>query len=130
MAVPNTTLWRREAHTEGKHLVLEHYLNAWLPILGMGNRNGRILFVDGFAGPGEYDGGEEGSPVVAMRVLAEHSAKAMINADVVFFFIEEEPRRARHLADRVAHWRPRLPRTATIEVREGSFERVHEGGSR
>ena len=70
MAVPRTTLWRRDAHTEGKHLVLENYLKAWFPILGMGNRNGRILFVDGFAGRGEYEGGEEGSPVVAMRVLS------------------------------------------------------------
>ena len=101
--------------------MLEHYL-AWLPTR---NKNGRI-FVDGFAGPGEYDGGEEGSPVVAMRVLAEHSAKEMINAEVVFFFIEEEPRRARHLRDRVAHWRPRLPATK-IEVREGRPREVLDG---
>lgn len=122
MAVPRTTLWRRDAHTEGKHLVLENYLKAWFPILGMGNRNGRILFVDGFAGPGEYEGGEEGSPVVAMRVLAEHSAKSMINAEVVFFFIENEPRRVQHLSSRVAHWHPRLPATAKVHVREGSFD--------
>ena len=74
MAQPETTLWKRGEHTEGKHLVLRHYFEAWFPILGMGNRNQRILFIDGFAGPGEYEGGEEGSPLVAMRVLAEHSA--------------------------------------------------------
>ena len=43
MALPKTTLWTRGSHTEGKHLVLEYYLNAWFPILGMGNRNARIL---------------------------------------------------------------------------------------
>ena len=122
MAAPKGTLWQREAHTEGKHLVLENYLKAWFPILGMGNRNRRILFVDGFAGPGEYRGGEEGSPMVAMRVLAEHSAKSKINAEVVFFFIENEPRRVQHLSGRVAHWHPRLPATAKVHVREGSFD--------
>ncbi len=122
MAAPKATLWTRDAHTEGKHLVLEHYLNAWFPILGMGNRNGRILFVDGFAGPGEYEGGEPGSPVVAMRVLAEHSAKSMINAEVVFFFIENDPRRAGNLRDHVDRWRPKLPANANVHVREGSFD--------
>ena len=97
---PKTVLWERDEHTEGKHLVLEHYLKAWFPILGMGERNKRILFVDGFAGPGEYEGGEEGSPVVAMRVLAEHIAQTRINAEVVFHFIEKESARAQHLTAR------------------------------
>ena len=54
--------------------------------------------------------------------LAEHSAKSMINAEVVFFFIENEPRRVQHLSSRVAHWHPRLPATAKVHVREGSFD--------
>lgn len=53
---PKSTLWPREPHTEGKHLVLKEYLNAWFPILG--GTQGRIVFIDGFAGPGEYAGGE------------------------------------------------------------------------
>lgn len=122
MAVPNTTLWKRSPHTEGKHLVLEHYLNAWFPILGMGKRNDRILFVDGFAGPGEYEGGEEGSPVVAMRVLAAHSASKRINAEVVFVFIEKESERAQHLKRLVAQWLPKLPQRARVHVLEGSFD--------
>ena len=120
MAAPKSTLWQREAHTEGKHLVLENYLKAWFPILGMGNRNRRIVFVDGFAGPGEYRSGEVGSPVVAMRVLAEHPAE--IRAEVVFFFIESKPDRARHLESLVAQWRPRLPATARVHVRKGEFD--------
>jgi len=27
MAAPKATVWTREPHTEGKHLVFEHYLN-------------------------------------------------------------------------------------------------------
>lgn len=122
MAVPKTTLWDRGPHTEGKHLVLEHYLNAWFPILGMTDWNSRILFVDGFAGPGEYTGGEEGSPVVAMRVLAEHSARERINAEVVFLLIESESARAQHLEGLVARWRPKLPPSVRVHVREGTFD--------
>ena len=120
MAAPKETLWQRQAHTEGKHLVLEHYLNAWFPILGQGGWNRRIVFVDGFAGPGEYEDGEEGSPVVAMRVLAEHSAR--IKAEVVFFFIEKEHARAEHLREVVADWEPRLPENVTVDVLTGSFD--------
>lgn len=122
MAVPKSTLWTRGNHTEGKHLVLENYLKAWFPILGMGNRNGRILFIDGFAGPGEYEGGEEGSPVVAMRALAKHSARSRIEAEVVFLFIEKDPQRAAHLEDLVDRWGPKLPRTAEVHVLRGSFD--------
>lgn len=120
MAAPKGTLWPRQAHTEGKHLVLAHYLNAWFPILGQGGWNRRIVFVDGFAGPGEYEDGEEGSPVVAMRVLAEHSAK--IKAEVVFFFIEKEHARAEHLKGVVAGWQSRVPEVVKVEVREGLFD--------
>ena len=47
MAAPKATVWTREPHTEGKHLVFEHYLKAWIPI--MASRNPRIIIVDGFA---------------------------------------------------------------------------------
>ena len=57
---PLDTLWELDPHTLGKHLVLRAYLDAWLPV--MGSWQGRLLFIDGFAGPGEYEGGEEGSP--------------------------------------------------------------------
>ncbi len=120
MAAPRATIWERDDHTEGKHLLLAEYLKAWFPILGMGNANGRILFVDGFAGPGEYAGGEEGSAVVAMRVLAEHPAT--IRAEVVFVFIEQDPKRAAHLNGRVNRWRPKLPSSAQVHVLEDSFQ--------
>ncbi len=36
--------------------------------------NVRILLVDGFAEPGEYEKGEEGSPIIALRSLLEYKA--------------------------------------------------------
>lgn len=117
---PSTTLWKREPHTQGKHLVLEQYLNAWYPI--MGKWNGRILFVDGFAGPGEYAGGEEGSPVVAMRVLEEHPSRSKMKAHVIFLFIEKDSERFEHLAGLVEQWRPTLKPFATPRAKRGSFD--------
>lgn len=49
---PETTVWPIEPHTNGKHAVLRHYLNAWLPIMLRSNE--RVLYIDAFAGPGEY----------------------------------------------------------------------------
>lgn len=120
MAVPKTTLWEREPHTAGKHLVLESYLKAWFPI--MARRNPRILFVDGFAGPGEYLGGEEGSPIIAMRAWADHVAGPKIKSEVIFVFIEEQPDRVRHLERLVDRWDPKLPETAKVHVWPGTFD--------
>ena len=91
MATPRTLLWPLEPHSKAKHLVLRNYLDAWLPILG--SRSGRILFVDGFAGPGQYESGEEGSPVVALRAFAEHKAKQIIKGMSVRPLTSEEKKK-------------------------------------
>ena len=122
---PKGTLWRREPHTEGKHLVLRRYLDAWFPI--MSSWRGRILFIDGFAGPGEYAGGEEGSPLIAMRALVDHHARSRISAHVVFLFIEKDEKRAAHLDGLVKDWAPRLPPNAEVHVLPGAFHRSMGG---
>ena len=84
-------------HTEAKHGILKGYLQAWIPILSSNHR--RIVIVDGFSGPGEYKGGEPGSPVMALDVAKDHVEKGNIspNSEVVFVFIEERSDRAAHL---------------------------------
>ena len=123
MATPKDTLWELDPHTLGKHLVLRTYLDAWLPV--MGSWQGRILFIDGFAGPGEYKGGEEGSPQIAMRALVDHSAD--INAQVNFFFIEDKGDRAAHLEGVVDQWRPKLPSNSKVNVVQGTFNETMSG---
>jgi three-Cys-motif partner protein len=113
-------LWQCKPHTKGKHLVLKLYLDAWFPILG--RRSHRILFIDGFAGPGKYSGGEEGSPIIAMRALCEHRLQGEINAEVGFFFIEKEENWAEHLEQVVAEWEPKLPQNCWAKVRCGKFD--------
>ena len=117
---PKDTLWPLQPRTRGKHLVLKAYLDAWLPILGI--RSGRILFIDGFAGPGQYRDGEEGSPVIALRAFCEHKARGIIKAEVGFFFIEKDKDRAEHLARIVEEWKPKLPGNCWTKVVHGTFD--------
>jgi three-Cys-motif partner protein len=71
-------LWSLEPATAAKHQLYRRYLDAWWPILLQGSRNGylrpRVTYLDAFAGPGRYTGGEEGSPVFALRRLVNHQA--------------------------------------------------------
>ncbi len=87
------TLWNMDDHTLAKHAILRRYLQAWYPILS--SSHGRIVYIDGFAGPGEYLGGEKGSPVIAIETAIEH--KLGFNSEVMFLFIEEKEQRAENL---------------------------------
>lgn len=118
MPTPKTTVWELDEHSKGKHLVLKRYLQAWLAILG--TTHPRIAIIDGFAGPGEYTGGEDGSPIIALRALAEHTAP--ISAKVAFWFIEAKADRATNLERLVAPYRQALADRATIAVSHGTFD--------
>jgi three-Cys-motif partner protein len=112
-------LWKLEPHTLGKHLVLRRYLEAWFPM--MGSRNPRILFIDGFAGPGEYEDGEEGSPIIALKSLLEHRSKGMVTAEVGFLFIEKDAERAAHLEQLIDKLRP-VPANCKTRVVNAAFD--------
>ncbi len=114
------TLWPLEPQTVGKHKVLKEYLNAWLPI--MGSWAGRILFIDGFAGPGKYTGGDPGSPLIALDALIQHSGKRYIKSKVIFFFIERDHERANHLKTLVGTRQSSLPDGCEVHVIEGTFD--------
>lgn len=115
MAVPKDTIWPIEPHTNAKHQILRKYLDAWLPILGTYNK--RIIYIDGFAGPGEYVGGEPGSPIIALEAARSHQAK--LAKELVFMFIEERSDRITHLKRRIATLR--LPAAFNVHVEEGTF---------
>ena len=94
MAKPTETLWEIEPHTLAKHEILRRYLGAWFPILA--TYNGRILYLDGFCGPGRYKGGEEGSPLIALKEAMKQSTR-ITNREVTFLFIDSDIRRIEHL---------------------------------
>ena len=91
MVARRTTVWDLEPHTRAKHEILRRYLQAWTPILTRGGFP-EIMYVDGFAGPGRYSKGEDGSPVIALRVALEQ--RAHVAATIRFVFIEKSEERA------------------------------------
>ena len=92
-------------------------MEAWLPILGQSQE--QSLFIDAFAGPGEYEGGEEGSPLIALRAFQEHKAYPRIKDRVLFKFIEKDEYRAKHL-DSLLRDRRYVP-SPDIEIINSTF---------
>ncbi len=117
---PKTTRWDLDPHTLGKHKMLEHYMQAWLPI--MTSWSGRVLFIDAFAGPGEYSSGEPGSPVIALRSLIEHRYLNKISGQVYFLFIEKEEDRSRHLKQVLRAYDSKLPKGCDYDVINSTFD--------
>ena len=113
-------MWPLEPQTLGKHKVLEYYMQAWLPI--MTRWNGRVLFIDAFAGPGEYSGGEPGSPVIALRALIDHSALNQIRSKVNYLFIEKEKPRSQHLEQVLGDLTHQLPPNCNYRVINSTFD--------
>ena len=97
MAVKQT-IWPIEPHTQAKHAILDCYLKAWLPI--MSSVSGRIVYIDGFAGPGKYldESGQptiDGSPLIALNAAIRH--KLPLRSEIIFLFIEAKLDRCNYL---------------------------------
>ena len=73
-----------EAAAVLKHGILKRYPVVFPPKTGQGNP---IVFLDGYTGRGEYDGGEPGSPLLLSR-CAEFVQGFR---DVLAFFVEQDP---------------------------------------
>lgn len=82
------TTWAIEEHTKAKHEILKRYFDAWLPIMTSWTT---AVFIDGFAGPGVYTGGEPGSPMIVLDAATNHTPP--VRGEIHFFFIEKNPRR-------------------------------------
>jgi three-Cys-motif partner protein len=115
VAVPKDTIWPIEPHTSAKHQILRKYLDAWLPILGTYNK--RIVYIDGFSGPGQYTGGEPGSPIIALEAARTH--RANLAGELIFLFVEERADRVAHLNSRIATIQ--LPGHFKVQVEQGTF---------
>lgn len=115
--MPSETLWEMQEQTVAKHLVLKYYLNGWLQILG--SWHGRLVYIDGFAGPGEYVDGEPGSPLIALDCVRRHKASGKLSrVEVVLLLIESRADRPEHLRNRLE--REQWPADARYEVLTGT----------
>ena len=112
-------MWLAERHTVAKHRILEEYLKAWFPILTRYSR--RIVYLDGFAGPGIYTNGEEGSPIIAIRTALEHSMRDKLN-DISFLFIEKNKKHVEMLKKTLTERFPHLPKNFQYWIKQSEFE--------
>jgi len=111
------TVWDLEPHTAKKHEILRRYCEAWLPI--MARWNSRVLYIDGFAGPGKYSKGEDGSPVIVLKAARDHTYQ--IKSEFVCLFIEAERPRFRHLEKVLEEIRPTLTSNIKFTAVHGVF---------
>lgn len=122
--MPQSTIWKLEPHTRAKHALLRRYLGGWYAILS--RFNGRVLFFDGFAGPGIYEGGEAGSPVIALETLLDHSyGPQMARREFLFLFNEaDKPRYDRlvEVLDRLRADRAPWPANVKVQVVNAAFQ--------
>lgn len=107
-----------------KLALVKHYLGGWFPILG--SHWERLTYLDTHAGRGSYGTGDEGSPIVALRTLLEHSAfnGALRNTLFDFRFVERNEEELHRLKEDVRRL-GRLPdRVRVFPIAGDAFEAV------
>ncbi|HVZ81325.1 MAG TPA: three-Cys-motif partner protein TcmP [bacterium] len=100
MAGISETIWPCEKHTEAKHLILKSYIGAWVSILP--NKFSKALFVDGFSGPGEYEGGEPGSPLIAIAEVGNALKNTTKNFSLQMYFVDARNDRIENLKQKIS----------------------------
>lgn len=106
-----------------KHDLLDSYLKAWFPILA--TRNGRILYIDTHAGRGHHKTGQVGSPIRALKILLEHSArdKILSSAECQFIFFENDSESFQSLLKAIENLGV-LPNRIKVNVYQNDYESI------
>lgn len=116
----SSTLPPIQPHTQAKHHILRYHIDQWFPILGRTHKT--LRYVDGFCGPGKYQGGEPGSPFVALQTIRRHDffdSFASEARTIEFVFVDKDIDFIRNLRKRLeeSQW----PDTFDIEVHTRRF---------
>ncbi len=129
MSDPKETIYAACPHTVAKHRILQAYLTRWLAILDrnaqkIGRSSQRLLYVDGFAGAGEYEDGVPGSPQIPIDIVANQSHQ--FACPIEMRFIEKRSDRAAHLRQLIRDKKAKLVGTTgrlqIIDPVEGDCE--------
>lgn len=82
-----------------KHAIIDQYATPFASKTGRYSTGGRVAFIDGYAGPGRYEDGEEGSGAMLLRKAHELAA---LPRQVELHFVEQEPETVAKLREVVA----------------------------
>jgi three-Cys-motif partner protein len=112
-------VWSAEQHTLAKHKILIEYLDAWMPILSrqsqkVGGPGEVIRYIDGFAGPGSYDRGEKGSPVLALEAALNHSRDFPVPIELTF--VEADKDRCDTLRATLSPYMPKVQGSTKVRL--------------
>jgi three-Cys-motif partner protein len=127
--LPKTTTWELDPHSRAKHLLLRKYLEVWyakLASTSSARGGGQLNYIDAFAGPGIYERGEPGSPIVALTTLLNHIGFARWrNVRFLFYFVEADFSRYESLCEQInAVWAARSggrPANVRVITKHASF---------
>jgi len=111
MPQPSGTVWRSQPRTLLKHQIYRWYLDCWMGKICQ--RFPEAVVVDAFAGPGFYEDGPEGSPVVIADSFIGHARRPDFNL-LRLICAEARADRRDSLAERLA----RLPRVPALHIQE------------
>ena len=117
-----TSLWGARPHTLAKIEIVRRYLYLWFSILGTNPDNKRLIYIDGFAGPGGYTNSAQSSPIATCRPprpQSSNQAQSLTKPSFHSFFVERQKEFADSLRD-VASATP-WPAQIKWHVEEGDF---------
>jgi len=117
-----TELWEASPHTLAKLEIVGRYLDVWFMILGSNPKNRRLVYIDGFAGPGRYTNTDKSSPIVALRAAQAAAGRtgAMGNiTEYSFLFVEKKADFAKNLRE-VARSCPEPIAAASVQMVSGA----------
>lgn len=118
--------WGYPPHTKAKHDMLGMYLDGWYPTLS--SWSGRLVFLDGFAGRGRYTNGAEGSPLIALKRLINHTYfPRMRQRQFVFIFAEANEANANNLEGEIARLKREYspwPPNISVQIAHSKFDQT------
>lgn len=115
--VRKPVIWKANPRTRAKLEIVQAYLSAWFGILARAGFK-HLIYIDGFCGPGLYEDGELGSPVVAAKI-ASATAAEYPDVKITLILIDQDLPTIEHLKSRdeisKAHTH------VTVDIRHGEF---------
>jgi len=110
-------------HSKHKHEILVKYLPTFRRIAKLWKE---FLYIDGFAGPGRYDDGSEGSPILAIKSLNNlfsENVEISENCIVKCVFVEANDKNFEKLVENLEDLEHNTKNIA-VEYYQGEFEHV------
>lgn len=89
---------RKKSAAVLKHAIIDQYATPFASKTGSRSLDGRVSFIDGYAGPGRYDDGTEGSGAMLLRKAHELAAMRSPR-QIELHFVEQDPDTVRRLRE-------------------------------